>query len=466
MKLKQGIYITISLLIIVSLFDIYYFKIIVSSLIFLVLFFLFWEQGTPPIIIFGLSFQWLSSVIGYIYLSFSDSSMIDLLWRPENSVSNIDYAFWLSIFSLLVFSLGLKLGIYKIKKKEITSSLLKKYNTTAIIVVYTIFTFFSDALFKLVRFTIPGISQPINMFSYLKWGLLFILLYISFSKKERIPLVILILGIEVLIGFTGYFSEFKEILIMIPIAFLTFNRIKGRKQIILLVVIIVFLFNVGAVWSYVKGEYRMYLSGGEREQVVRVSKKEALMKLYELSSSINPESYKVGVEALVKRIFFLEYFSATINHIPERRPYMKGENYSAAVKHVIMPRMLFPEKEAVDDSKQTQKLTGIEVADASLGASISVGYVAQAYADFGPVYMFIPIFLLGLIIGFIYKYFVNTVKNPLWSYALIFPMYFLINIFGRNIIKITGDLFMYFIVFFLVVRVIVPIIDKWIRIKE
>ncbi|MCF6367005.1 MAG: hypothetical protein L3J35_12490 [Bacteroidales bacterium] len=464
-KIPSALYIISAIFIIISAFSDYFGQISAGFILLIIIFKFFWREGTPPIIIAGVGFQWLSITIGYIYLSIADANMIDLLWRPDYSLENIDKTYWLSLLGLLFFALGLKLAIYNIKKRITPIKLLQNYNTTNVIIIYALFTVFSGIFFAFIRFKIPGIAQPVNILSYFKWSLLFIMLYLSIKKNEKLLLVSIILGFEVLTGFTGYFSEFKEILILLPVIYLTFNKIKGTKQILFITFFAVLLFNIGAVWSYVKGEYRMFLSGGERAQTVTVSKSEALDRLLELTTELTLETYKVGLESMVKRIFFLEYFSATVNYIPKQQSYMDGENWNNAIKHVLMPRILFSNKKAIDDSEQTMKLTGIQLAGTKQGTSISVGYMAQAYADYGSFYMMIAIFILGLITGLMYKYFVNYSKNPMWGYALIFPMYFLININGKNITKISGNLFMYFLVFYLIVRFILPRIDKFIRIK-
>jgi hypothetical protein len=42
------------------------------------------------------------------------------------------------------------------------------------------------------------------------------------------------------------------------------------------------------------------------------------------------------------------------------------------------------------------------------GTSISMGYIAEAYIDFGPILMFLPMTLLGCLFGFIYRWLVSA----------------------------------------------------------
>ena len=448
-----------------SLFSSYFFEITASFFMLILIFRLFWKENTPPIIITGLFFQWLSVSVGYIYIAFSKFEMTDLLWRPDYSLEQINTAFWLSLTGLLFFALGIRVGIRNIYPINISDSVIQKYSINKVIIFYLLFSFFSDALFKSIRFSVPGLAQPLNALLYLKWTLLFLLIYISVSKKERVVLVSIILFVEVIIGFTGYFSVFKDILIIVFIIWLTFNKVEKTKQIVFILLFSVFLFSIGALWSYVKVDYRTFLSGGERTQSVTVSKEDALKELMRLSSQVNFEKYQVGIKNLVKRLFFLEYFSATINHIPEKKPFSDGEIWANAIKHILMPRFLFPNKKSIDDSEQTMKLTGIRLANANQGTSISIGYIAESYADFGSFFMFIPIFLLGFLIGLFYKYLLLIQKNPLWAYGLVIPLYFFINIFGKNIIKIMGLLFWFFIIFNLIVFFFIPLIEKTIKKK-
>jgi len=442
---------------------IYVLEIFTSFLLLIILFGLFYRINEAPVIVFALSFQWLSISISHLYLLFVDSSQEELLWRPFYSLEYINQTYWLSIIGLLAFALGIKFAIINVKVKQISTSLLNKYDTFKIIILYIAFTILFVPISNLIRFVVPGLFQAFTILNFFKWTLFFLMIYISFKKNEHKKIVLTIIFIEIILGFSGIFSEFKDYLLLFPIVYLSFNKIQSRKQIIILTTLAIVLINIGAIWSYVKGEYRMFLSGGKRAQIVIVDKKEALNKLWELTTKVNAETYKMGFEALIKRIFFLEYFSATVSYTTKHDKYLNGETWENAIKHVLMPRILFPNKKAIDDSKQTMKLTGIYLADASQGTSISVGYMAESFADFGGFFMHFAIFFLGFFLGSIYKFLTTKAINGFWAFAMVFPMFFLININGKNLIKIFGDTFYFIIIFFFLTKFIVPIIDKNIR---
>ena len=67
-----------------------------------------------------------------------------------------------------------------------------------------------------------------------------------------------------------------------------------------------------------------------------------------------------------------------------------------------MPRLLFVDKDVIDDTARTNLYTG-GLAGSSEGTSISLGYVAEAYIDFGTFGMFAALLAIGLLYGAIYR---------------------------------------------------------------
>lgn len=460
-----GIFYPISLFFIISsvIAGEYVNEVFVSFLTLFILFSLFYRENEPPVIFAAIAFQWLSIASSHLYLIFTDATQEVLLWRPQYSLEYINKTYWLSIIGLLAFALGVKLAIGKLRVEQIDRKLLDEYSVNKVIILYLLFFFGYEPVSKFVMGIVPALRQGFVALLQLKWTLLFLMIYVSFRKNEKKNIVYLIIAIEILLGFTGYFSSFKDYLILFPIVYLSFNKIKGTKQITTLTFVALILLNFGVVWSYVKGEYRMFLSGGERVQKVTVDKQEALNKLLDLALDVGEEEYLLGFEAMVKRVYFLEYFSATVNFIPERQAYLEGETWKKSLQHIFMPRLFFPNKKAIEDSEQTRKLTGIQVAGAKQGTSISPGYMAESYADFGPVNMHIAIFVLGFLLGLIYKSLLKNSYNQLWGFALILPMYFLFAIPGRSLIKIFGDSAYFFLVFYFLKRFAIQYLDVFIR---
>jgi hypothetical protein len=85
---------------------------------------------------------------------------------------------------------------------------------------------------------------------------------------------------------------------------------------------------------------------------------------------------------------------------------------------VLTPRLLFPNKASIDDSARTEKYTGVQVSGTEQGTSISLGYVAESYIDFGVKGMFAPILLLGLFYGLIYRFFADHQRYRVLGFAM------------------------------------------------
>jgi hypothetical protein len=111
----------------------------------------------------------------------------------------------------------------------------------------------------------------------------------------------------------------------------------------------------------------------------------------------NPEPY---VEALVERVSYITFFSRVLEHVPDREPHAQGELLKMAFLNAFVPRFLVPEKpELPSDSYYTRRFAGVQVSEDE--TSVSIGYMAEFYADWGLGGMFASIFAYGCWIGLV-----------------------------------------------------------------
>ena len=103
---------------------------------------------------------------------------------------------------------------------------------------------------------------------------------------------------------------------------------------------------------------------------------------------------------------YVQYFALTMVNVPTSMPYEHGALWAGAIRHIVTPRIFFPNKAVLDDSERASLYTGMAVAGAEQGTSIGIGYMAESYVDFGPIGMFLPILFLGIFYGLMYRYFV------------------------------------------------------------
>src|SRR5262249_34563878 len=91
--------------------------------------------------------------------------------------------------------------------------------------------------------------------------------------------------------------------------------------------------------------------------------------------------------------------AATINNVPQFIPFQEGAQIGTTILHVLEPRLLFPDKpNPPSDTEVAVRYSGInfEAGGNAATTSISLGYVAELYVDFGYPGIMVGAFLFGL----------------------------------------------------------------------
>jgi hypothetical protein len=171
------------------------------------------------------------------------------------------------------------------------------------------------------------------------------------------------------------------------------------------------------VWTAIKKDYRSFLNLGTGDQVVLVSREERINKLSKLITDLNSEKISKSTEALADRMTYVHFFGESIKVVPDLIPHENGLLWREAVENSLIPRVLNPGKKILNDSERTSYYTGGYVSGFQEGTSISLGYMAESYIDFGPILMFLPIFIWGLFCGFGYKKLLNSGQYKLYGFA-------------------------------------------------
>ena len=120
-------------------------------------------------------------------------------------------------------------------------------------------------------------------------------------------------------------------------------------------------------------------------------------------STALPARSSSDVDLFVDRLWAIYYPALALDRVPAVMPHEDGEILWAAVVHALTPRVLFPDKPAVEsDSEKVRRYTGVWVAGSEENTSIAFGYAAESYVDFGMPLMFLPVFAYGLLMGMAY----------------------------------------------------------------
>lgn len=160
-------------------------------------------------------------------------------------------------------------------------------------------------------------------------------------------------------------------------------------------------------WTAVKRDYREFISGGTQEQVVLVGYSDRIPDLFDRVKALDGPLMALGADRLARRISYYEFFGVVLRRADQQTGSTGGAIWGEALLSPLMPRLIFPNKPVIDDTKLTSEHTGINPASWRNGVSVSMGYMAEAFIDFGPIFMFFAIAGLGALIGSIYRWLIN-----------------------------------------------------------
>jgi len=162
---------------------------------------------------------------------------------------------------------------------------------------------------------------------------------------------------------------------------------------------------------------------------------------------------------------YIEFFAASLNHVPQKVPHQNGKIYLSAAQHFLIPRFLNPNKEVLDDTKHTEKYTGIRLSGTKEASSFSLGYIADAYVDFGYYFMFVLLFIMGRMFGFFFSFLVKKSPNEVWVWIFTCPFLILLNINGTDTKKAIGWILIYFATIIIVRKQLIYIVDPIMKFK-
>lgn len=324
--------------------------------------------------------------------------------------------------------------------------------------------FFVVNILGALAFTFSGLTQIIISIKNFKWFFFVLLGLQVILQRKMIKEFIAIFIIEFAFGFLGYFSDFKIVFFYTILIALFFLAKINFKQILLCAFISIGLFYLGVKWTSVKGEYRSFLNQGSKSQEVVVDKNAAFNKLLELSE--NESDFNKSAAQFFDRVQYTYHLAKTMERVPAVIPYQNGANWTSILGYVLAPRFINPDKEVNQPSLKATKYTGIPYLGIQSGVSFSLGYFADCYIDFGYFGMLIPLFLLGLVYGKSYYYFVTkSSPNYLINVAFVTSLFMEFIPYESDGTYLVGRLLSNLLTFYLFKIFVFPSVYNYIRKK-
>jgi len=423
-----------------------------SVLLFVMGLTLLWRPMESPILLFLFVYQWLQISMPLFHANWLGMDLINY----SRLHGNLGLSSFLSLVGLVVVVTGIHAGARGLTEHV---SVLARQQAYAITTT-RIFSLYLAALAvglaaKWLSAYAGGLRQPLLAVDTLHWAFYFMLVYVSLVRRERgRQYWLLAFLFELLVSLGGFFSGFKTVFFYTFFAMFAAGVRLSLRQALGLSVLVVILFTMSVAWSAIKPDYRMFLNKGTGMQVVMVGYGERLTKLAGLVGDLGAEDLSDGLDALLRRIGYTDYFGRVLATVPEYMPHTGGEIWWDALRRPFMPRLFFPEKAVVDDSIRTTLYTGDYI---NPGTSISIGYMAEAYLDFGPWGMMLLLLIYGYAIGRAYRWLLANRQFPgLVGMGLATAALFVTVLFESSATKVLGGLALNLLVAWLFLHWVAP----------
>jgi hypothetical protein len=357
----------------------------------------------PSVVIFYLLYLWVEAAARVLIASTDGESLGDGPYGLD-----VYRAFWYSMTSLIVLAIAFRICLDRLpplSDNQLTEH--RRWPPERLFYLYLATSAMSFVLSPLASLS-GGIVQPVLALGSLKYVATFMLFAAVLSTGNGIKFLLAVVLIDTMTGFTGLFSGFKTVFIVLLLAALSLRVTLRVTNIIGGIATLVALFGLAIFWTAVKSEYRDVATGYSGSQAISSTLTERAGVL--LGKAIHPEEIEWGLatDQLLRRIAYIDFFGAAIGvseTAPEPGLFVRWRD---ALEHVAKPRLLFPEKAALDDTEIFVRYVRSDVGEEGrAGTSISIGFLAENFIDFGFPGMLAPIAVMGLVLGCALRYFMT-----------------------------------------------------------
>lgn len=409
-----------------------------------------WIAGEVPVFPTVLAFQWMAIVSGYFYHE------VVGVYPGFTAVGDLQTAVVLSLAAQLALVVGIRLAIRvmepaAIRRKHRTQA-TPEYDPRRLFVV-VIAVYAADWLVEISPMEI-SFSSAQFLYAVLDFkAVLLLLLFLTVVQQQRHYRFALLAALFVLVpALSSTASAFSGVFFLFFLALLTAWRPwkeagseRRRNRWVLAAAISVALATIllGLLWE---GGIKSSWRSSVRSSIVAGS---PIDRAQEFAALARREAPQIDLAAaypeLIRRLSSeVGFFSFVRERVPAVVPHSDGELTMRAVRHVSMPRLLFPEKPNLGgDSWLVRTYAGVPAAGDEQGTSIGLGYIPEFYIDFGVPLMFVPLLLLGFVVGLCYRTpLLVSPSHTLYVSAVTSLIFSIMLGYGGEIAKVLGALIM------------------------
>jgi len=422
---------------------------------------LLWRKGEAPILLMAVGLQLSQVMCLPIYATLWGVPLQDV-W-PH--VGDVNLAIWFALAAMFCLLVGMWCGHLRARPCASAMRLEAAAWSPKAALVFYLATLFLSAAFAVAGDIDPGLRQPALAASRIEWAGVFVLSYVCISQRRGLQYVVLVASFELVRGVAGFFADFKDIFVVLIVAMAAASyKLSARNALACLVLAGIGL-TVAAFWSATKTDYRKFISEGSGAQVVLAPVEDRLGYMMDRAFEIDADTMTWGFQRLAQRLSYVDLLSATMGNVPAQVPFQNGALVGAVVMHVLEPRILFPDKPPLPgDTEIAVRYSGLGLDKGGNAAntSISLGYVAELYVDFGLVGTLVAMSMLGFIFGYSVKYLTASTALPaIVNSGLALVLMMPVTSFELSLVKMIGAYVTIFAVVLMLRRFLFPYLLRW-----
>jgi hypothetical protein len=411
-----------------------------------------WRSSEPPILLVPLIYQWSEVALQPISTIWLRKSLDELSMRG----ANLDQAAYYGFSAVVLLAFGMRLAMGVSRRSSVLQDLFANADRLT-------FKAVGPAAFMLIAVGygaafVSGQAGParelFNAVAGLKSVGVFILAFWCLKRGQHMGLLGAVISFEVLFGMTGFFAEFKNSLLTLLAASIIAQPKLSRASLFGAVSAALLLVSVAVFWSAIKSDYRSFINQGTGAQVIERSLEQRIDFIVGEAATFSEEKVKAGLDALVSRHGYIDYLAQTMEFVPAGYPHENGALTLAVIQHIAQPRFLFPDKPPLpNDTEVMARYTGQGIMW-NEDTSISIGYLAELYVDFGYTGGLVAVLVLGFLVGSGARIIGNDKTVPtILSAGLVLMMILPLAYFGTAYVKLVAPIVFAFAVCLLFQRV-------------
>jgi hypothetical protein len=387
----------------------------------------------PPVLALAFTFQWLQVTSGVYYYAITHRELPAIIGSDYRTMVEI------GLGCLVALGAGLVLAGRTWRPVESGRSHPEiAFSTAQLVALYLLFTVIEGPLQSLA-WNVPLLTQGFLAIGMLRLALLFLIFRRLAMPRLRVGFLLLLLAGEIVLGASGYFAGFREPIMMLALVLLESLDFRRLRSWLLISGLAGGAFFAGLLWLGIRTTYRADFEL-EAFATSRSARLERLASLSRGWLGSDNEQLLGDLDNYVDRLWAIYYPALAVSRVPDVLPYENGNILWGAVRHVLMPRLFFPDKAVLpSDSEMVRKYSGAWVAGTDEDTSIAFGYAAESYVDFGIPVMFLPVLVYGLLMGLAFRFCLRIIWHRELAIGMVTVVFWLsLYLFERSWIKTLG----------------------------